>query len=117
MQLTGNPELLALAHNNRGYAYLALNDDDKAKQDFDAALAQQPENSAAYLGLGMLAKRSGDLSVAARDFGRSAEIQPTPMAYQQLAEALDAAGQKEAAQAARTQAAKLISGLQPSLTP
>jgi protein O-mannosyl-transferase len=40
MQLTGNPELLALAHNNRGYASLALNEDDKAKQDFDAALAR-----------------------------------------------------------------------------
>jgi hypothetical protein len=117
MQLTGNPELLALAHNNRGYAYLALNEDDKAKQDFDAALAQQPENSAAYLGLGILAKKSSDWALAARDFGRSAEIQPTPMAYQQLAEALDAAGQKEAAQAARAQATKLISGLQPSLTP
>jgi protein O-mannosyl-transferase len=106
MQLSGNPELLALAHSNRGYAYLELNEDDKAKQDFDAALAEQPENSAAYLGLGMLARRSGDWVQAARDFKRSAEIQPTPMAYQQLAEALDAMGQKDAAQAARDQAAK-----------
>lgn len=110
MQLTANPELLALAHNNRGYAYLALNEDDKARHDFDAALAQLPENSAAYLGLGMLAKKSGDLSEAVRDFERSAEIQPTPMAYQQLAEALDASGQKEAAAAARSKAAKMISG-------
>ena len=116
MQLTGNSELLGLAHNNRGYAYLTLNEYDKAKEDFDAALAQMPENSAAYLGLGMLAKSSGDLSEAARDFARSAEIQPTPLAYQQLAEALDAAGQKEAAQAARAQAAR-ISAMQPSLTP
>lgn len=106
MQLTGNPELLALAHSNRAYAYLELNEDEKAKQDFDAAIALQPENSAAYLGLGMLARRSGDWLQAARDFNRSAEIQPTPMAYQQLAEALDALGQKEAAQAARDQAAK-----------
>jgi protein O-mannosyl-transferase len=106
MQLSGNPELLALAHSNRGYAYLELNEDDKAKQDFDAALAEQPENSAAYLGLGMLARRSGDWVQAARDFKRSAEIQPTPMAYRQLAEALDAMGQKDAAQAARDQAAK-----------
>jgi hypothetical protein len=33
------------------------------------------------------------------------------MAFQQLAEVLDAAGQKEAAQAARAQAAKLLSTL------
>jgi protein O-mannosyl-transferase len=117
MQLTGNPELLALAHNNRGYAYLALNEDDKAKQDFDGAIALMPENSAAYLGLGLLAKRSSDWVQAARDFERSAEIQPTPLAYQQLAEVLDATGQKEAAQAARAQAAKLIPPIQPSLTP
>ena len=56
----------------------------------------------------MLAKKSGDMMQAAHDFQRSGEIQPTPMAYQQLAEVLDAAGQKEAAQAARAQAAKLI---------
>ena len=117
MQLTGNPELLALAHANRGYAYLALNEYDQAKQDFDAALAQQPENSAACLGLGMLAKRSGDWSEAARDFERSAEIHPTPMAYQELADVLDATGQKEAAVAARAQAAKMLSVTQPSLTP
>jgi protein O-mannosyl-transferase len=111
MQLTGSPELLALAHTNRAFAYLALNQPDNAKRDFDAALAQQPESSSAYLGLGMLARRSGNLAEAARNLERSAELQPTPMAFQQLAEVLDAAGQKEAAQAARAQAAKLISAL------
>jgi Flp pilus assembly protein TadD len=111
MQLTGSPELLALAHTNRGFAYLALNEQDNAKQDFEAALAQQPENPSAYLGLGMLERRSGNLAEAARNLERSAELQPTPMAFQQLAEVLDAAGQKDAAQAARAQAAKLISAL------
>ena len=104
----GNAALLALAHANRGFAYLALNEDNQAKQDFGAALAQQPDNSAAYLGLGMLARKSGDLAQAARDFEHSAQIQPTPMAYQQLAEVLDAAGQKKAAESARDLAAKLV---------
>jgi protein O-mannosyl-transferase len=108
MRITENPPLLALAHANRGFAYLSLNELDKAKQDFEAALGQQPKNSSGYLGLGMLARRSGNLEQAAQDFERSAEIQPTPMAYQQLAEVLDAAGQKEAAAAARAQAAKLF---------
>jgi tetratricopeptide (TPR) repeat protein len=111
MQLTSSPELLALAHTNRGFAYLTLNDLSNAKQDFEAALAQQPESSSAYLGLGLLARRSNDLAGAARNFARSAELQPTPMAFNQLAEVLDAAGQKEAAQAARAQAAKLLSTL------
>ena len=111
MQLTGSAPLLALAHTNRGFAYLALNEQDNARQDFEAALAQQPESPSAYLGLGMLARRTGNMAEAARNLERSAELQPTPMAFQQLAEVLDAAGQKEAAQAARAQAAKLLSAL------
>ncbi|MGA9354925.1 MAG: tetratricopeptide repeat protein [Terriglobales bacterium] len=111
IQLTSSPELVALAHTNRGFANLTLNDPANAKRDFEAALAQQPENPSAYLGLGMIARRSGDLAEAARNFSRSADLQPTPMAFNQLAETLDAAGQKEAAQAARAQAAKLISNL------
>lgn len=107
MQLTSSPELLALAYTNRGFAHLALNKDENAKQDFAAALEQRPESSSAYLGLGMLARKSGNLEEAARDFARSAQIQPTPFAYQQLADVLDAMGQKENAQAARAQAAKL----------
>ena len=109
VRMTANPPLLALAHSNRGFAYLARNELDKARQDFEAALEQQPENSSAYLGLGMLARRSGNLEEAARDLERSAQIQPTSMAYEQLADVFDAAGQKEAAQAARDRAARLIS--------
>ena len=104
--ITENPPLLALALTNRGFAYLSLNEIDPAKQDFVAALEHQPENSGAYLGLGMLARRSGNLNEATQDFERSAELQPTPMAYQQLAEVLDATGQKEAAAAARSEAAR-----------
>jgi Flp pilus assembly protein TadD len=106
IKLTGNPPLLALAHANRGFAYFQLNADDKAKGDFQAALAQEPENASAYLGLGLLARKAGNWQQAARDFQSSIELHPTPMAYQQLADALDALGQKEAAQAARSQAAK-----------
>jgi tetratricopeptide (TPR) repeat protein len=108
VRITENPPLLALALTNRGFAHLSLNELDQAKRDFEAAIGHQPENSGAYLGLGMLARRSGNLQEAAQDFERSAEIQPTPMAYQQLAEVLDAVGQKEAAKTARDQAAKLI---------
>ena len=107
MQLTASPQLLGLAHANRGYAYLTLNQAEKARHDFEAALAQQPENAAAYLGLGLIERGAGNLQQAARDFSRAIEIQPSPMAYQQLADVLDAAGQKSAAEAARARAAKL----------
>ena len=106
-ELTNSPGLLALAHTNQGYAYYALQQYDNAKQDFEAALKQQPENAAAYLGLGMLAQKAGNWAEAAQDFQHAIEIQPTPNAYELLAQVLDSAGQKEAAAAARSQAARM----------
>jgi uncharacterized protein HemY len=65
---------------------------------------------AAYQGLGLVAQRAGDWDEAARDFERAIEIQPAPAAYQGLAQVLESAGKKEAAEAARAQAAKMSSG-------
>lgn len=108
-QLTTSPGLLALAHANRGYAYLALKQYDSAKQDFETALKEQAQNPAAYLGLGLLAQRAGDWKQAAHDFEHAIEIQPTPMAYELLAQVLESAGQNQAAHAARAQAAQKTS--------
>ena len=111
LEFTKNSGLLSLVYTNRGYAYSALRQDDSAKQDFAAALKQQPENAAAYQGLGLLAQRSGEWSDAAQDFEHAIEIQPTPAAYQLLAQVLESAGKKDAAEAARAQAERMTSDL------
>ena len=111
LEFTKSPALLSLVYTNRGYAYSALQQDDSAKQDFEAALKQQPENAAAYQGLGLLAQRSGEWSEAAQDFEHVIEIQPTPAAYQLLAQVLESAGKKDAANAARAQAERMTSDL------
>ena len=63
------------------------------------------QKDVAYLGLGLLARKLGNLPEAAGDFQRSIEIQPTAFAYQQLADVLDGLGEKKAAEAARARAA------------
>jgi len=55
----------------------------------------------------MLAQKAGNWAEAAQDFQHAIEIQPTPNAYELLAQVLDSAGQKEAAAAARSQAARM----------
>jgi Tfp pilus assembly protein PilF len=105
------PSLLATARANSGYAHLSLKQYDNAKQDFEAALHEQPLNSAAYRGLGLLAQRAGDIPQAARDYERSVELQPSPVGYLLLGHALEIGGQPDAARAAQSQAASMTQDL------
>ncbi len=101
------PSLRARAQANSGYAHLSLKQYGDAKQDFEAALREQPANSAAYRGLGLLAQRSGDIAQAAKDYEWSVELQPTSVGYLLLAQALERGRQSEAALAAESQATRL----------
>jgi len=105
------PSLLTTAQANSGYAHLSLKQYDNAKQDFEAALREQPLNSAAYRGLGLLAQRAGDIPQAARDYERSVELQPSPVGYLLLGHALEIGGQADAARAAQSQAASMTRDL------
>ncbi len=107
LQFTKIPYWVAMARVNSGLAHYALKQYDSAKQDFEAALNQQPGNSPAYRGLGLLAQRAGDITRAAKDYERSVELQPTPVGYLLLAQALEIGGQTEAARAAQSRAARM----------
>jgi protein O-mannosyl-transferase len=110
-QYTKNPYWVAMARANSGYAHLSLKQYDNAKQDFEATLNQQPGNSPAYRGLGLLAQRTGDLTTAAQDYERSVELQPSPVGYLLLAQALEISGHTEAARAAQSHAASMTRDL------
>jgi hypothetical protein len=105
------PSLRAKAHANSGYAHLSLKQFGNAKQDFEAALSEQPANSAAYRGVGLLAQRAGDIVQATRDYQRSVELQPSPVGYLLLAQALERCRQDEAAHAAVAQAVRMSQDL------
>ncbi len=110
-QYTNNPYWVGMARANSGFARYSLKQYDDAKQDFEAALNQQPGNSAAYRGLGLVAQRAGDIATAARDYERSVELQPSPLGYLLLAQALEIGGQTEAARVAQSHAASMTGDL------
>jgi Flp pilus assembly protein TadD len=105
------PSLRATALANSGYAHLSLKQYGDAHRDFAAAVNDQPENSAAYRGLGLLAQRAGNIAEAARDYERSVELQPTPVGYLLLGRALEIGGQPEAAREAQSRAARMAPDL------
>jgi protein O-mannosyl-transferase len=110
-RFTKIPYLVAMARVNSGYAHWSLKEYDSAKQDFEATLKEQPGNPMAYRGLGLAAQRVGDITEAAKDYERSVELQPTPLGYLLLAQALEIGGQTEAARAAQSQAARMTPDL------
>jgi protein O-mannosyl-transferase len=107
LQLTDNPVYVGMAHANEGYSHYYLKQYDRARDDFAAALQHQPGNPQAWLGLGLLAQRSGDLISAAQDYARAAQGQPSALAFLLLGQALESSGQKEMAGRAREQAVQL----------
>jgi tetratricopeptide (TPR) repeat protein len=114
-QFTKESSFVANAGINSGYAHLSLKQYDGAKRDFEAVLTQQPANSVAYRGLGLAAQRSGDITPAIQSYTRSVELQPTPVGYLLLAQALEIGGQTEAARTAQDHASQMGSNLSDDL--
>jgi len=102
--------------SNKGLVYLDMGDGAAAKQSLQAAVAMDPHNYRGWLGLGVLAARSGDLNLAIDDFKRSLAARPTQISYSLLAQALDQTGRTAEARAARERArllSKTAGGSQP----
>jgi protein O-mannosyl-transferase len=111
MQFTKEPSFLENARVNSGYAHYSLKQYDDAKRDFEAGVRQQPWNSPAYRGLGLVAQRAGDIAGAIANYERSVELQASPVGYLLLAQALELSGQADAAHAARERAARMTPDL------
>ena len=110
-KFTKDPAMRVTARVNSGYAHYSLKQYSMAKDDFEAALKGQPENSPAYRGLGLLAQRAGDIPLAIKNYEVSVQLQPTPVGYLLLAQALEIGGQNEAARAAEAQAGRMAPDL------
>ncbi len=111
IQLSKDPSFLETARVNRGYAHYSLKEYDEAKQDFEAGVKQQPWNSPAYRGLGLVAQRAGDIDLAVTNYDRSVTLQPSPVGYLLLAQALEIAGRGDAARAAQSEAARMTADI------
>ena len=102
--VTKVPKFLMVAWVNGGYTRLALKQYSDAANDFQSALQQDPDNSDAYRGLGLLAQKHGNMDEAIKDYKRSVELKPSGSGFLLLAQALELKGKKEEARAARSTA-------------
>lgn len=65
------------AYNNRGVAYSAKGDLDRALQDFDEAIRRRPDYVHAYNNRATARKAKGDLDRALQDYDVAIRLQPT----------------------------------------
>jgi len=87
-QLTTDRGLLASAYANLGTAYRESGDSAQARQSYGESLRLNSGQASAWIGMGILVEQQGDLQQAAIDFGRGAELQPTPEAFLHLGRSL-----------------------------
>ena len=109
--ISRNASLIEQARINSGYAHMSLKQYENAQKDFAAILQSQPANAAAYRGLALAKQRGGDLAAAIRNYQQAAQFEPSALNCLLLAQALEQAGQTEAARAAQSQAATLAPNL------
>jgi Tfp pilus assembly protein PilF len=107
VQLTSDPALLAQTYANLGAAYRALGEDDQAHKNFDQSLRFNPNQYNAWFGLGLLARKQGNLNEAISNLSRSVELQPAAQAFYELGRTLTQAGNIPGALDAYQQALKI----------
>jgi protein O-mannosyl-transferase len=111
ISLTSDPQAKAEWYSNMGYAYGALKDYQQAGESFREAVALNPQHSRAWIGVGVVAQRSGNLELAIQAYTRSASLAPSGLAYILLSRALQQSGRASEAQAAEQRAEALSRNL------
>jgi len=112
LRMTSDELLRANTFSNLGAAYLQLGDYARARASYLAALRLAPRTPAAYVGLGLLAQKAGDLNQACALYSQAMSLQPTGVGYVLLSRALRQAGKNAEAQAALDQARRFSPDLQ-----
>jgi len=97
----------ASAMDQMGLAYCQIKDYDHGMQSYQNALQLNPDETAALTGTGMLALRSGNSSLAVRQFSRAVKIEPTDVGLLFLADALRESGRSDDADATQQIAEKI----------
>jgi Flp pilus assembly protein TadD len=91
-----------------GSIYDQLGNLPDARKSFQAATDLRPRNERAWVGLGVVTQKSGDLNAAVQAYSRAVAIVPTDVGYLLLAGALRQCGREDEA-ASATQKAKQMS--------
>ena len=107
VELTSDPILLSLTYANLGAAHLTLGEYEAAHQNFDESLRLNPGQFKAWLGLGLMEEKQGNIGEAITDLSRSVDLQPTSQAYLELGRLLTQTGHLPEALDAYQQALKI----------
>ncbi len=101
----------AKAFSNMGYTYRAIGDLPHARESFEAAVAADPGFGDAWLGLGLVEQKSGNLAAAIHAFSEAMKAQPSDWGYLLLARTLERNGDDKAALSATRQAQSMTRNL------
>jgi protein O-mannosyl-transferase len=109
----GDLALRAKAYGNLGSVYRQVGEPAAAKNCFEKSLELQPDHPLpmAFIGLGLIAQKSGDFAEAVRDYSRAMAVEPTDVGYLLMAGALQQEGRLDEAQAVRERVARLSPNL------
>ena len=104
-----NAAMRAVAFTNLGHAYRDLGEFSLAKQSLDSALALKPDDFSAWLDLGLVSQKMGNLPDAIHAYYEAVRVHPSDIGYLLLAQALKQAGHKIETQWAEQKAKDITS--------
>ena len=97
----------ALLFSFLGSAFSQAGDISRAGQSYADALRENPDNSAALMGSGLLAERGGDAALAVTQISHAVKVEPSDVGYLLLSQALRRAGRAADADASEAQARQM----------
>jgi Flp pilus assembly protein TadD len=109
--LTTDAPVLATTYANLGSVYFNIGNYAKARAAYEQSLRLNPNRYSAWIGVGLVAEREGNLQEAIRAFALSVELQPNVQAYFELGRTLAQSGHNPEALTAYGQALKLAPDL------
>jgi len=104
---TTDPAARDMAYRDLGIAYTQTAEARTARENFEQALALEPRDPYALMGLGLLAYRERDFSGAADYFSRTAAVDPSDFDFLLLGNAFDRSGRTEEAARAYAEARRV----------
>jgi protein O-mannosyl-transferase len=102
-----NAPTRAKTFRNMGLAYRELGDVGDAQESFQQAVNLNPNDGEAWLGLGIMAHKSGDLSTAIQAYSHALKVESLDWVCVLLAQALEQSGRKDEARDAMQKASLL----------
>lgn len=102
-----DPKSRSFALSMLGAAFLQSGDFDRALKSYTDALQEDPNNSTALVGSGLLAEHNGNLALTVDELSHAVSVQPSDVGYLLLGQALRLDGRASDAEAAEARAQQI----------